>query len=408
MENERKRIIQLVENGTISSEEAIVLLEALSKEKESTQEKASTPLSVTNEEEKTTDYSKAEEPKFEKINNDKKSKNSFEEMFNNMFNNKDTNNKMNEFFNDLKQDLSHFSHKVMDLMNSTYTKVKDFDFEFPFGDKVEFEKTYEFNSEEVRGFEIELPSGKIDVAKGESDKIFVEAHVKTVLVNKDEEKTKADFEQKFVTLKDGKLDITTPSKMSQVSLRLVLPEKQYDLLMLRLLNGSITISNIDTKIVKIKSYNGAVKVQHTTFETATINGGNGAIELRHVTGDELEAETVNGRIYIDGNLQEIEAESVNGAVVVTTTSNTARKMKATTVAGAVEIYIPKTVSLNGQVSTNFGKADIGLADVTIRSEEEQFLSKTQFFEKIIEDASTLRLLGESRTGSIIVRYTLQS
>ena len=60
------------------------------------------------------------------------------------------------------------------------------------------------------------------------------------------------------------------------------------------------------------------------------------------------------------------------------------------------------------MSTNFGKADIGLADVTIRSEEEQFLSKTQFFEKIIEDASTLRLLGESRTGSIIVRYTLQS
>ncbi len=35
--DERKRILKLVENGTISAEEAIVLLEALSKQKESTQ-----------------------------------------------------------------------------------------------------------------------------------------------------------------------------------------------------------------------------------------------------------------------------------------------------------------------------------------------------------------------------------
>ena len=38
MVNERKRILKLVENGTISAEEAIVLLEALSKQKESAQQ----------------------------------------------------------------------------------------------------------------------------------------------------------------------------------------------------------------------------------------------------------------------------------------------------------------------------------------------------------------------------------
>ena len=37
MENERKRILKLVENGTISAEEAIILLEALTKEQNSTQ-----------------------------------------------------------------------------------------------------------------------------------------------------------------------------------------------------------------------------------------------------------------------------------------------------------------------------------------------------------------------------------
>lgn len=403
MENERKRILQLVENGTISAEDAIVLLEALSKEKDSTRNTVSVPVSVSNEE-KTTD-----ESTFEKMNREQKYKNSFEDMFNNMFNNnKDTNKKMNEFFNDLRQDLSQFSNKMMDLMNTTFTKVKEFDFEFPFGEKVELTNSYEFNSEDVKGLEIDLPAGKIDVVKGESDKIIIEAKVKTALVNDDEVKTKAEFEEQFIKLKEGKLDITTPSKMAQVSLRISLPEKHYDLVILRLLNGGVNVTELDTKLLKIKTYNGAVKLNQITFETASINGGNGSIELRNAHGDELEAETVNGKIYIDGKLKEVEAESVNGAVVVTTTSETARKVKASTVAGSVEIYIPKSVSIDGQVSTNFGKSDIGLSDVTLSSEEDQFLSKTQMFTKIVDDAPTLKLYGESRTGSIIVRYTLQS
>ncbi len=404
MVNERKRILNLVENGTISAEEAIVLLEALSKEKESTQGRnVPVPVSVTKDEKETT-----EEPKFKNYNKEHKSKTSFEDKFSNMFNNKESNKKMNEFINDLKQDLSQFSSKMMDLVNTTFTKVKDFDFEFPFGEKVEFNNTYEFNSEEVKGIEIDLPAGKIDVVKSESDKIIVEAKVKTALVNQDEAKTKEDFELQFINLKDGKLDITTPSKMSQVTLQIALPEKHYDLIILRLLNGAVKVSGLDTKLLKIKTYNGAVKLDQITFETATINGGNGAIELHNAIGDDLEAETVNGRIYIDGKLQEVEAESVNGAVVVTTTSETARKVKASTVAGAVEIYVPKNVSLDGQVSTNFGKSDIGLPDVTHRSEDDEFLSKTLSFSKIVEDAPTLKILGESRTGSVIIRYTVQS
>ncbi|KGR80589.1 SHOCT-like domain-containing protein [Ureibacillus manganicus] len=403
MENERKRILNLVENGTISAEEAIVLLEALSKEKESTQGKpVPVPSAVSNQEKE------SDQPKFEKYNKEHKSKHNFEEMFSNMFNNKESNKKMNEFINDLKQDLSQFSSKMMDLVNTTFTKVKDFDFEFPFGEKVEFSNTYEFNSDEVRGIEVDLPTGKIDVVKSETDQVIVETNVKAALVNNDEAKTKEDFEQQFISLKEGKLDISTPSKMSQVTIRLALPEKHYDLVMFRLLNGGVTVSQLDTKLLKIKTYNGAVKLDHIKFETATINGGNGAIDLRNVTGDDIEAETVNGRIYIDGNLQEVEAESVNGAVVVTTTSEAPRKIKANTVAGSVEIYVPRNVSIDGQVSTNFGKSDIGLTDVTHRSEEDQFLSKTLSFGKIVEGAPTLKLLGESRTGSIIVRYTVQS
>jgi DUF4097 and DUF4098 domain-containing protein YvlB len=389
MENERKRILKLVENGTISAEEAIVLLEALSKEKESTQSQA------THEEEQYTSQQ----------NEETTSKTSgFEDIFGKTFNNKDANKKMDEFMNDLKEDLSHFSNRVMGLMNTTFSKIKEFDLDFPFGEKIQFNKTYAFDAEEVRGIELEIPNGKVEVVKAVDNQFLVEAKIKTTLNDRDEEKTKAQFEEEFLNLQDGKLTITVSSKMTQVSVRFIVPEKQYDVVILRLLNGGISIQELDTKLLKAKTYNGSVKLEQSSFQHATVETGNGAIEIRNVQGEDLEAETVNGRVYIDGHLQEVEAESVNGAVVVTTHDQNAKKIKAQTVAGAVELYVPKTLSLDGQVTTNFGKADVGLADVVTRIEGDQFLLKTLHFDKIIENANILKLIGESRTGSIIVRY----
>lgn len=404
MENQRKRILKLVESGTITAEEAIDLLEALTKEQNSTHP---TTVPLTKNLEDDAKNSQEQSEAFQKQTNyeEKKTKTTgFEDIFGKAFNNKETNNKMDEFMNDLKQDLSQFSERVMGLMNSTLTKIKDFDLEFPFGEKVQFDKTYAFDANKVKGIEIDLPNGKVDLVKSKEQQLLVEAQVKTSLHDHDEEKTKAHFEENFVQLTNEKLTISVSTKMSQVSLRLIVPEQLYDIVLIRLLNGGVTIQNLESKLIKVKTLNGAVKVDESSFEHANFQTGNGAIDLRHVKGGDLEAETVNGRIYIDGELQEVEAESVNGAVVITTDAKDARKVKAQTVAGAVEIYVPKSLSLDGQVATNFGKADIGLPDVETRIEEDQFFQKTYHFDKIIDNANILKLNGESRTGAIIVRY----
>lgn len=398
MENERKRILKLVENGTITAEEAIVLLESLTKEQNSTPHPI-VPLAKNTEEEGKTDGTHQHT-----FDEEKKSKTGFEDIFGKAFNNKEANKKMDEFMNDLKQDLSQFSDRVMGLMNTTFTKIKDFDLEFPFGEKVQFDKTYSFDANEVKGIEIDIPNGKVDLVKSDGEQLLVETQVKTSLIDHDEEKTRAQFEEKFVHLTNEKVTISVSPKMSQVSLRLLIPEKLYDLVLIRLLNGGVTIQDLESKLIKVKTYNGAVKVDNASFQHANIETGNGAIELRHVKGEDLEVETVNGRIYIDGELQEVEAESVNGAVVITTNAKDARKVKAQTVAGAVELYVPKTLSIDGQVATNFGKADVGLPDVETRMEEDQFFLKTYRFDKIIDNADILKLNGESRTGTIIVRY----
>jgi len=398
MDNERKRIIKLVEEGAISAEEALTLLEALNKKQNSTTtefQSNAVPLPPTNE----------QSSQQEQQSSSKKTT-GFEDIFGKNFNSKEFNKKMDEFMNEVKEDLTEFSKGMMGVIGSAFKKLKEFDLDFPLSNaKVEFEKHYSFNGDEVRAIQIEIPNGKVEAVRSDTNELKVVAKVKTFAIDNDEDKTIAEFEREFVRLNDGKLELKCPSKLTQVNVQLSIPEKQYDLILMKLLNGGVSIDGLNAKLVKLRTYNGAIKYAVGQFENADVESGNGPIEIVHVKGEDLEVQTVNGRIYVDGELREVEAESANGAVIVTTSDQKARKVKAQTVAGAVELYVPKNVSINGTASTNVGKIDLGLQDVMTRTVEDQFFAKTVHFDKLVENAPVLKLTGESRTGSIIIRYT---
>ena len=313
---------------------------------------------------------------------------------------------MDEFMGDIKQDLSQFSTRMTGLVGAALSKFKDLDIETPFGEKVEFTKTFAYPVSDIKSIELEVANGKIDVVRATDELVTVNIFGKTPQKGTQEESI-THVTENLSTLTNEKLFIRSANKFTQLNVQLAIPEKHYDVFIARLLTGSISIEKMDAKLIKARTYNGIVRLENVTFDHAELQTSNGAVEARHVKGDDLEAETANGRIYIDGELKEVEAESVNGHVVVTTTSTEAHKIKARALAGSVEIYVPKTVALDGQIYTNFGKADVGLSDVQLSEEEEQFLSKSLRFTKELEGAKLLKLVGESRTGTVLVRYTLQ-
>lgn len=399
--NERKRILTLVENGTITAEEAIVLLEKLGKtESNVDSDSVELPQVLKRTEdvnEDTTSSSKNEDEAKKKYTS------SFEDIFGKAFNSKEANGKVEDIVNELKKDLTEFGARMSTLFNTTFSKVKGFENDVPFGEKFEFKNNYAFNAEEVKGLDIDVPNGKVEMFKTTEPFVTIDVTVKTTLLES-EEKTKEQFLENFVKLFEGKLVIQTASKFSQVQLKLGLPEKMFDIVFIRSLNSKVEMDSVHAKILKVNLVNGSMNIRHAEFDHADLKTKNGSIETRFVQGDDLEAETVNGRIYIEGVLKEVEAESVNGPVVITTTSEKARKVKATTLAGSVELYVPKTVGLDGKLLTNLGKIDLGLQDISNKSTEDAMLQKVTYFDKVIEDANVLKIVGESRTGSVLVRY----
>jgi len=388
MQNERQRILELVEKGTISAQEAITLLEALEQPSKSTQ-------NVMNDVSKEGQQSSTEKETLfnEQTKEQQKKDTDFMKHF-------------QDEMQDFRKDLTQIGSIFMDMMNTAVKKVKEFDVSSPFGDKVEFTHTEEVTAEHVDSVIVELPNGNFSLESTEGDSFQVICKVKAPLINDSEEETRNHFLEQFVVKEDeGSLRILSQLKLVQVNVKVLVPKEQLEKLSVRLMNGSVSLQDIGFDHLKVKTLNGAIKGSKFNFEKAKVDSSNGSIELTNVRGKDLEAETLNGRVYLDGALDEIEAKSVNGHVVVTTCSTNSSKIKAQTVAGAVELYVPRTISLSGKIVTNFGKVDVGIQDVSKIESQDQFLSKVVRFDKEVENANRLFIEGESKTGAVLVRYT---
>ena len=396
MQDERKRILSLVEKGTITAHEALVLLEKLEQpaaQSEDTQNSKTTTEQTQSTNSQSQSHSYTNEDDFAKQQDQEFKQNQSSRV-------DDT------FFEDLKKDFTQFSSKFIDLMNTTVTKVKEFDFEKTFMDPTIFEKEEIIEVSDFKNISIDIPNGNIEIKPSFDGRTKAVYQVKPSFV-KLNDNTEKEFEAQFVCKNDnGTLRVISTTKKIRVDVTLYIPETKYSLISIHQFNGGFSIQNINLDKLRVKTMNGGISCKAINFRRLDLETANGAIEIRDVKGDDVEAETVNGRIYIDGELAEIEADSVNGHVIVTTRSEDARSIKAQTVAGTVEIYIPSTISLHGEVSSNLGKMDVRLPDVQRLNEQSQFLQKTVQFSKKIDSRTVLAIEGETKTGSVIVRYNL--
>ncbi len=405
MQNERKRILAMLENGTITTDEALTLLETLGqlqqKEKPSEAERASEEVTLVKKEPVEEQHQHLHQEKQEHQTDQQQSaKQDFE------FEEKsDKEPSMDEFLDDLRKDFSNVGDRFMQFMQTAVQKVKSFDFDSPFGNGISFTHAQTKSADDVNEVIIDIDNGKVTIHHDEVDEIRAEFAVKTY--NGDsEEKAKADFLDKLLFVNDeGKIRISSDLKMVQVNVDLYVPKKDYARISARLLNGSFKMRDAVAETVRVKTANGKIEIAGLTFKEGEFETVNGAINLNSVRGNNIEAETLNGRIYIDGVVKDVEAHSLNGHVVVTTTDPEATRIEAKTMSGSVEIYIPKDLALSGEISTNMGRLDLQLDDINRTAEQEQLLQRTIRFKKDAEEnAIPLHIWGEAKTGSVLVCY----
>src|SRR5690606_8452058 len=183
MQNERKRILIMLENGTISMDEALTLLEAMEKKQPST-DNGSTQTTET-------------EFTGEDANQD--NANDFSGQ------SKDKDPSMDEFIEDIRKDFVTVGDRFMQFMQSTVERMKGFDFDMPFGGSSTFHHTIVKQADDLDEILVDVDHGSVSIHATDNPEIRAEFTVKS-FNGRSEEDAKKEFLDKLIFLKDeGKL-----------------------------------------------------------------------------------------------------------------------------------------------------------------------------------------------------------
>jgi DUF4097 and DUF4098 domain-containing protein YvlB len=361
MKEQRKRILKLVEEGKLSADEALSLIEALDMDQQLKEEKI-TALST-----EVLDFK----------NEDKA---------------KQTHDKQ-----------SSLGAKLMDWVDTAVKKVKEIDLDLNFGKSIDIHHIFQFQGSTFHDIDINLPNGSVNLQPWNEQDIRVECNAKVYRAENTEQARESFLNELECLVEGNRFIFHTDKKTMKINVVMYVPEQAYEQVKIKLFNGPIRGEDLKVDTLKAKTANGlvsfsAINGKYGEFETA-----NGHIKLSNSSYEKLEAETISGLIQFNGTAEKIDAQSFNGNLLLTLADTACEALYAKTTTGNIEITTPEESTIIGELKSNLGALSAQIKDVDISFEKNETIQKELKF-RTSQDAK-LSLFADSKTGSITIKNT---
>ena len=368
----KERILKLLEEGKITTAEAIDLMNALNYKTED--------VNVNGE----------EEPRVEETENQKTEKDTnpmfqfFEQMTDEVGKYVDIDKiekNVKDTFQNVKTSAENQSQfkQVVKTFEKTFDSVKNTNVDsiFSKGSKNRLIETIDLPFKKMS---IDVTNGNVSV-KPTTDRTVVRFEVTPFYRKLD--KKRNYFQDIVCEVKDDELLVLSPLRSAKVNVEVEVNPLDLNRIIISGSNGNIDVKDIATEDLTIDILNGDIEVENLFVKTGFVRTSKGQVSVDKGEYDALEVVTMVGSVKTDDlNAREIDIHS-NGSVNVSV-SNKTEVVSVNTNVGGVNIEVPAGTEIAGRLSTVMGNlnyppgldtrymkpSDFGLKELMILNDKE--------------------------------------
>ncbi|WP_059172054.1 DUF4097 domain-containing protein [Bacillus sp. FJAT-27445] len=364
MKDERRRILEMVERGSLSAVEAITLLEELEKSSQSAGQK---------EQELINELSVV-------VNEDAGDKKTSEEPYR-----------------------SHTAKdKLFDLLETAIKKIKELDLDLNFGQSFEISHIFHQNAVNLTDIDVSIANGSLKVVPWEQLNVRAEVQARVYRVDNQDEARKTLLESVVFDVEGSRLRFFTSNKWMKIDTVLYVPNAEYEKVRAKLFNGPVSGENLRAGDLKAKTGNGKISFKGVTGKKLEAETGNGHIKLKGCAIEKVEAETVNGGIKLDGSFNTADLRTFTGGISCEV-QGTCEFISAKAATGGIDIYVPDGLAVDGELRSNLGGFQVDLDRIQLLEEKSEMIQKMLRFKTIQQDGRTTRIVAETKTGGIAIK-----
>ena len=364
MNEEKKRILKLVEEGKITSAEALTLLELLEEEQKQKDTK-----------EKEIIHEVASVVRLDEEEKEQKDEQQYRE-----------------------RKVSSAKDFLFDLVDSVVTKVKDL--ELNLTKSTEVTHIYQDLSTDFTDINIEAANGSVELYTWEEDSVKVEVDAKVYRTDQPEEARKLLDQEVTLDIRNGRLQYLVGQKWMRVNSKIFIPKSEYRKVKISLFNGGVTVQELTFDSLQAKTANGKIVLAKLNGHDLDAETANGNIEVSESMVDKIECETINGAVNSQAVFKEAEMETFNGLIQVEGFNGQAKLLKAKSASGSIQIKIPQGIYARGEVKANLGGLHLDAMGMKVTEEKKEVIQKFIKFEN--ENPDSFYVFAESKTASVSV------
>ncbi|WP_166627260.1 DUF4097 family beta strand repeat-containing protein [Jeotgalicoccus sp. S0W5] len=328
----KERILKMLEEGKISSSEAIELMSALNDKKEKSKQQQ-------------------QETSEEQSDSDKGVFNDYINQFVDEFNKYVNKDKVTDTYSNVKNKFGNQrqTKQVFDGLEKAFDSVgSSFDTLFSKGPKNRLIETID---EEFSSISLDIANGNIELKPAENTNV-VKFEVTPFYRKLD---TKKNYFQDIICdVRNGELVIVSDVKSARVNVVVEVTQDVLKRIILAASNGSVSIQDKEFQDATIDILNGDIDLSNVEAKSAFLRTSRGNVKVREGDYQNIEVISMLGTIMTDNlNAKAIEISS-NGSVNLAL-KNSTEEATINSNMGSINISVPQGKPLEGRLSTVLGQ-----------------------------------------------------
>lgn len=369
MQEERKMILKMIEDGKISAEEGLQLLNALKDDaREAGREEVEEQPAQSREISTDVDWDKG------------------------------------ETYSQTEKKSPSFAARFSDIVEDVVQKIKEFDLDFNFGSSVEVEHIFQHQEAQIEKVDISIENGNLIFRPWDEKDVRIECHVKVFKVKDKDEARNTFLDVIDFSVKDNLLRLHSPRKSMKVNTVVYVPKNHLEAVKLYAFNGKISGEGaVVSKDMDVKTVNGPIEFEKVVTKDGEFETVNGAISIPKLDAVHCEAKTINGTIRVGALQGKFDGETLNGTIEYTLLEPTDARAYIKTTTGSVIVNIPDNVKTEGKLKTTVGGMHCQLPELSVVDEKKEFANNKMSFLSNKTGEYSFYVEAEAATGSVTVK-----
>ncbi|MEO1770403.1 daptomycin-sensing surface protein LiaX [Candidatus Enterococcus ferrettii] len=304
----------------------------------------------------------------------------------------------------------NFNSRINQLVNRTLKTVADTvdgkwsDIKLPAvgnSGNTRFDHRFNFKEEIITDLDVKLANGSIIFKTWPRSYIMVDAEIKLHGKMYEGDPMESFMERSQITVEDEQLLFHVHNKRVSAELTFHLPEQTYNHIKIRMLNGNLTVKNVEAEDLFVKSAHGELVFKNIGTAVLEIQGTDNEVEIdKGVIVDSI-IETVNGSIVSTADVANVDASLVNGDIKLSIGNSELKKIRANSINGNIKVSFPTALGLEGVAKTSLGKINYRLSDFQTVRERNDTKQRLFHFRRPLENPVQIDI--SSKTGNIFLK-----